>query len=110
MAHPRLNPGCLIGHPGLDVNFRMGHPGPDADVQMGHPGLNVNFRMGHPGLDPGSIFAELQAPQHFLYFFPLPQLHASLRPGVASLMTCATRGPMLRQISRRSYTAHSASP
>eukprot|EP01034_Spumella_vulgaris_P029636 gene29636-36712_t len=28
----------------------------------------------------------------------------STRSGMAALMTCATRGPMLRQISRRSYT------
>jgi len=42
------------------------------------------------------------APWHFLYFFPLPQKHTSLRPGVTSLRTVSTRGPSVRQSSRRS--------
>jgi len=43
-----------------------------------------------------------QAPQHFLYFFPLPQEHGSLRPGVASLRRVSTFGPMVFHSSRRS--------
>jgi hypothetical protein len=42
------------------------------------------------------------APWHFLYFLPLPQKHTSLRPGVTSLRTVSTRGPSVRQSSRRS--------
>jgi haloacetate dehalogenase len=42
------------------------------------------------------------APWHFLYFLPLPQWQRSLRPGSAALRTVSTRGPMLRQSSRRS--------
>ena len=42
------------------------------------------------------------APWHFLYFVPLPQKHTSLRPGVTSLRTVSTRGPRVRQSSRKS--------
>ena len=42
------------------------------------------------------------APWHFLYFFPLPQKHTSFRPSVTSLRTVSTRGPSVRQSSRRS--------
>ncbi|MEN9467251.1 MAG: hypothetical protein RL081_1252, partial [Pseudomonadota bacterium] len=42
------------------------------------------------------------APWHFLYFLPLPHGQGSLRPGSASFRTVSTRGPTLRQSSRRS--------
>ena len=40
------------------------------------------------------------APWHFLYFFPLPHGHGSLRPGSGFLRIGSARGPTLRHIWR----------
>ena len=80
-----------------------GHPRPGLHRPLGAPLEGVAEHRAASGAWGG------HCPQHFLYFFPLPHGHGSLRPTL-SLTAGATRGPRLLAMSCRSYTAHSASP